>query len=529
MVKYQVVTDNEWLYPDTVIENEGNKAELYAARRSDVCFQVITDYEFKGGEEISYSFDCEGCKVDLMQLGSVRVTLNSGKKFCIAEDYEEVKDFVTRKAPYEVYDVTKPLNDKPTEAGRAAFYVRIDVAEDAPVGTFEKVLKICFAGETLEIPVMIKIYSVVVPKLHDAKYHMVNWVHFDDGRKNLALAYLYNTEEFSEEYYEILKNNLLNLVDMRNDTFMLPYGAPIYDENGVITGFDFTQAERVGNLALECGFNYIMGGFVATWKAWNDEALYPMWDKENTIRVTSLEGYRQLKLYFEGIKAIADKNGWGKHYWQCLVDEPQKYNAADYRALSAICRKILPGVIINDPIETVDIQGALDIWVVKQAIYDKYIEDFQKLQELGEEIWIYSCGFPAGKTMNRVIDLPLTVSRLPMWMCYGYDAPGFLHFGYSLHNEDPRADVNFLASRGRRFPAGNAHIVYPGTKGPWYSVRGHSQRTGAVDFELLYILGQKDKAKAKELVNKLCRNFDDYDPSPELFTKVRKEVLEAIG
>ena len=90
--------------------------------------------------------------------------------------------------------------------------------------------------------------------------------------------------------------------------------------------------------------------------------------------------------------------------------------------------------------------------------------------------------------------------------------PGFLHFGYFLHNEDLFADANYHASRGRIFPAGNAHIVYQGSKGTWYSVRGHAQRKGAEDFELLNILGtrgEESKAKAKELVNKLCRNFSD--------------------
>ena len=44
----------------------------------------------------------------------------------------------------------------------------------------------------------------------------------------------------------------------------------------------------------------------------------------------------------------------------------------------------------------------------------------------------HTCGFPAGATINRAVDLPLTVSRLPMWMC----DKGFLHWGYLLHNQE---------------------------------------------------------------------------------------------
>jgi hypothetical protein len=271
-----------------------------------------------------------------------------------------------------------------------------------------------------------------------------------------------------------------------------------------------------------------MGGFVARWKDWREAELWLCWDRKTNA--VSMEGYRQLKLYFARLKKLVEDNGWEGSYWQCVVDEPQDYSAKDYRALCAIVRKELPGVVINDPVETVDVQGALDIWVVKQSIYDKKIEQFKKLQELGEEMWIYTCGFPAGKTMNRVIDLPLTASRLLMWMCYGYNAKGFLHFGYCLHNDDTYNNVNFYVREDNIFPPGNGHIVYPGSKGPWYSVRGHAQRTGAQDFELLNILGNRgQKAKAKELVNKLCRNFNDYETDASVFENVRKELLEELG
>ncbi len=529
MIKFAVYSDNEWVYPDSELTAQ-NVAEVYAARNGDVCFQLLTDYELESGEKIEFEYSAKGITADVMQMLPILVTKNSAPDYSVTDDYELVKDFVTRKAPFYAYDITKPLDDGETKAGRAAFFVRLNVAAYTPVGVQDTVLKLTLGDKTVEIPVNIKVYSVVVPDLYDASYHMTNWIHFDDGVKKISLSNLYKKEEFSEEYYEILENTMLNLVDMRNDTLMIPFGKPIRDKDGKVVDFDFTQVERVGNMALACGFKYIMGGFIVLWKDWKDEEMYLQWD--NDVRCTSMEGFRQLKIYFAGVKKLIEDNGWEDCYWQCLVDEPQDANAMEYRALSAICRKCLPGIIINDPIESDKIQGAIDKWVVKQDVFDKRIDRYRELQAMGEEMWIYTCGFPSGKVMNRVIDLPLTASRLLMWMCYGYDAPGFLHFGYFLHNEDPFADANYHASRGRIFPAGNAHIVYPGSKGPWYSVRGHAQRTGAQDFELLNILGnrgEKEKAKAKELVNKLCRNFSDYETEASVFEAVRKELLEELG
>lgn len=526
MIKYSVFSDSEWLYPDSEITTR-DTAKLYAAKNGDVCFQILTDYELTDGENIGFEFDLFGCTAEVMQLLPVRVTANSAAGFGVTLNYDSVKDFVTRKAPFWVYDVTKPIHDGDTVGGRAAFFVRINVDAKALSGDYKTELKLLIGENKLNIPINLKIYSVAVPDLNNAAFHMTNWLQFEHIEEKHSVASLYGVKEYSEESYKIIEKYMCNLLDMRNDTLMLPLGRPVKDESGHIVSFDFSEVERVGNLALDLGFKYIMGGFIARWSHWQDTELWLCWDR--STNATSMEGFRQLKLYFEGVKKLIAKNGWENCYWQCLVDEPQDYSAKQYRALSAIFRKLLPGVIINDPIETVDIEGALDIWVVKQSIFDNKIAEFKTLQDMGEEMWVYSCGFPAGKYMNRVIDLPLLASRLPMWMCYGYGAKGFLHFGYCLHNKNTFEDVNFHASETITFPAGNGHVVYAGPKGAWYSIRGHAQRTGAQDYELLALLGAKGKKeKAKELVSRLCRNFSDYETDANIFEQVRHELLEEL-
>ena len=518
-MKYQVFSENEWVYPDSQITAE-NKAELFSARNADVSFQVLTDLQLKGGEKIDVEFNCQGCEAVVYQLLTARVTENSHVKSHTTMDYESVKHFVTRQAPFDVYEVTKPLDDGETVAERAAFYVRINVSENAPVGVKDTVLTIKIDGEALEIPVSIKIYNVKVPSLDKAEFHMVNWLYYTRIAEN------HKAEIGSDEYMKALDGYLENQIDMRNDYLMIPAGVPVRDESGKVVDFDFTNVEKVGNRALKWGFKYIMGGFVGRWNPWDGPDLFLLWDMDT--KVTSIEAYRQFKIYFARALECIERNGWQNNYMPCLVDEPQFPNSPAYRALSAICRKCLPGVIINDPVESTELSGAVDVWVVKQAIYEKYLEDYQKLQETGEEMWIYTCGFPAGKTMNRIIDLPLTVSRMPMWMCYKYNAPGFLHWGYHVHNPEGRWDTNKHYPKNSH-PAGNSFVVYLTEGNPWYSVRGHSQRTGAYDYELFNILGKTDKPKALALIDKVCRTFDDYEPSAELFDSVRRELLEALG
>lgn len=519
-MKYQIFSENEWVYPDGEITCTGS-AKLYSPRGADVSFQVLTDLTLTGGEGLTVTCRDMDCEAVVYQLLPVCVNRNSDAKLGTTLEYETVKDFVTRQAPFYVYDKALEPEDGKLKAGRAAFFVRLNVAMDAVPGTYAGCVTLTVGEDTLELPVELKIYNTQMPALKDASFKMVNWIYYD------TLAAHHGVKEQSEEYYKVLDAYLDNQLDMRSDVLMIPAGEPIRDENGKVVDFDFTHAVRVGNRAIEKGFRHIMGGFIAHWKEWTDKEIYFLWDKD--VTTSSIEGYRQLHLYFSKAWECIVKNNWQKQYMQCIVDEPQEPNAEAYRTIGAICRKLMPGVVINDPVEAVGIAGALDIWVIKQAFYEKYIEDYQKLQEIGEEMWLYTCGFPSGKTMNRILDLPLTVSRLPMWMCYKYNCPGFLHWGYHFHTKKFEEDTCGPNRLCGWMPAGNGFVVYPGNGGPVYGVRGHSQRTGAYDYELFNLLGQKDKKAALALVEKVCRTFDDYDPSAELLDETRHELLEMLG
>ncbi|MBE6551784.1 MAG: DUF4091 domain-containing protein [Ruminococcaceae bacterium] len=523
-MKYRIFSENDWVYPDSDI-NEGcqcGTAKLYAPRRSDVCFQILTDILLDGTESFSVSSTLGQCDVEVYQLLAATCKENSGPKTYTTLKYEDVSSFVTRKAPFDVYEVTKPLDKGELEEGRAAFYIRLNVPSDAVPGIHNGDITIKAGTNDITVPVELKIYNTTIPALKDANFHMINWLFYE------RLEDQYNTERRTEKYESVLRENLRNQLDMRNDYIMIPAGEPIRDESGKVVDFDFSFVEYVGNIALEEGFKYIMGGFVARFIKWDDPDNALLWDKD--VGCTTIEGYRQLKIYFTRAWECVTKNNWQNNYMQCLVDEPQFPNSLAYRALSGICRKNMPGVIINDPVETTDIAGAVDVWVVKQAVFEKHLENFQKLQSFGEEMWIYTCGFPAGSMMNRIVDLPLSASRLPMWMCCKYGCPGFLHWGYNAHKgESERADVCSAVSATTHYPPGNAHVVYTGDGRPWYSVRGHLQRAGSYDAELLIRLGKKDHAKALELIEKCCRTFDDYEFSPEVIDKTRVEILEILG
>ncbi len=529
-MKHQIFSPNEWLYPDTALTQQ-NTANLYSARNMDTCFQLLTDHVTALGDRTRLTADLPaGVTVAVEQLLPAHVGENSAATTLTTKDYESVRHFVTRRAPFDVYEVCRPLDMSDTltcDGGRAAFWVRVNVSAEAPVGVHRGTVTLAVGEDSAVIEVALTVYSTVIPSLPDANFHMVNWIYYD------RLAEQNHVEQYSPEYESVLRAYLANELDMRNDYLMLPSGTPVRDAEGRVIDFDFSGAEFVGKIALEMGFKYVMGGFVARFEVWDEPEQYLLWDR--AVGVTTQEGYRQLKIYFTRAWESVCRCGWQECYMQCLVDEPQFPNSLSYRALSGIARSRMPGVKIHDPVETTEIGGAIDVWAVKQAVYEKYIDTYRALQKQGEEIWLYTCGFPAGKTMNRILDLPLTVSRLPMWLCYLYDAKGFLHWGYHLHNPEGARETCYSIGGGRAYPPGNSFCVYngydyhPEDKRPYYAVRGHLQRLGAYDYELFFLLGQRDRKLACEIIRAVCTSFDDYDPTAEALDRARVRLLEVLG
>lgn len=215
---------------------------------------------------------------------------------------------------------------------------------------------------------------------------------------------------------------------------------------------------------MEEGAPYLCGGHIAHWAEWTGEEYFLSWSP--STGVSTPEGYLQLRRYFTVWADIIRQNGWEGKMTQALADEPQEGNARTYRILAAICRKFLPGVPILDAVETTNLGGGIDIWVPKQDTFEKKKDTFRLLQDAGEEIWFYTCAFPAGNIMNRSMDLPLTVSRLLLWMGASCRLTGFLHWGFNYYIGDDIWNRACCPHKGALLPAGDAHIVYPGPDGP---------------------------------------------------------------
>lgn len=526
-MKTQIYDIGTWLYPDSLPEPAAQPVPLDVPRNSDVCFQILTDLVLPAGELFTWSCDGaeDGLRVQVCELRPVMARYNSGKDYLNALDYEEVKDFVTRKAPYEVFDLVRPVTDGHLQGGRAAFFVRVDAQDSAREGVRKLVLHLQIGAQSADVCADICVHKTRLPSLEQTSFGMIHWLFPEE------ICVIHGVQRGSEAYYRLWEENMRLLADMRNTFVLLPNPIPVYDENGAVTDFDFSEIDRATELALRAGFPYLCGAAFATWVSWEDTSFYLQWAK--TVPVESAEGYRQIRLFCRRTAEYLERFGLEKRYIQSVLDEPQVQSSLSYKALVCTFRSLLPGVRVMEATETPNVAGSCDLWGVKQAIYEKYKDAFQQYQAMGEKLWVYACGFPANRWMNHIIDLPLSATRLGIWQAVRYGISGYLHYGFASVSEgmDHMYETNYLRMKNgepRYFPPGNGHLVYVDGAAIYPSVRFHVQRTSAAEGELLLRLKDRDPQMCSALIDTVCRSFYDYTADSQPVELARRKLLERL-
>ena len=520
----KVFSENQWVFPDDVIEaTDCECVALDIARGGNVMIQVLTDASVSAGDEFSFHIDnANGAYIIPYQLVPVTVSRNSSPKgkMYTTLNYEEVKDFVTRKAPFDVYDVTAPMNERFHYSGRLAFALRFTAQRELTPQIQNINVTLETGGNSYVLPITLTVHKAIIPELKDSKLAVVNWV------RPASLLHHSGGERYSEAYWETYKKVLPHMIDIRTNHLSIA-GAEseikseaIRDENGKIIDFDLAPLEKALQIAEKAGMTKLYGPYIARWARWDQKEIYLLWEWDKKLRITDSEAYRQLKLYFCRVKEMVERNGWEDKYVQPLCDEVEFANVEDYRILCGIARQLFPHIFIHDPVEAYNMLGAADVVCVKQATYEKYLDEFKTMQKLGQRMTYYACGYPAGPTMNRTIDIPLFVGRLSFWMCHRYNFEGYLHWGY-------HAEGGFDNTNRDNLPPGTHSIVYYSDKLGDYveTVRSNNQRAGAEDWELLSIIKEKNESLAQSLIEKCCRTFDDYETDWQKIEEVRREIL----
>jgi hypothetical protein len=113
-VNIKTFSENEWIYPDTVIDKSDNTIRLDSPMGADAGFQILTDIVLEEEQKSDISLVSSSHlspEFITYRLLPARVEENSGPELFTTKDYESVAHFVTGKAPFYVYDVTEEVKN----------------------------------------------------------------------------------------------------------------------------------------------------------------------------------------------------------------------------------------------------------------------------------------------------------------------------------------------------------------------------------------------------------------------------------
>lgn len=514
---YSIFTDTDWLYPDSP-HNGNEEITLSFPRGGHAGAQILGEIPSAPLSLSVHWLQDVSIEAKLYWLLPIGVNENTDSTFMTTTDYERCKDFVTRKAPFEVYDALCPIDEAPAK-GRLALYLCVDAGCDAVPGCYTGEVCIEEGNHMTRIPLKCRISSALVPPLSSSRLGMLNFFDYD------GLANQHHVEKGDDGYWALFAHYVKAQIEMRCTHILLPPGEAVY-ENGELKDFDFSMAEKAGQIAKREGAKWLCGGHIAHWHAWDEQEYYSNWNQ--TLGLSTIDGYLELRLYLAKWREVIEKNHWQECMAQALADEPQTHNDTTYRILAGIFRKFLPGIPIIDAVETTNLGGGIDIWVPKQDTYEKWRKEYEKLQAAGETMWFYTCAFPAGPIMNRSMDLPLTASRALFWMAAYYRLSGFLHWGFNYYIGDDIWHSACCPHKGALLPAGDAHIVYPGKNGPWRSMRYEAQRAGAEDYELLLQAQKSFPKETEQLIKTVCTDFRNYTRDGSVIEKAKIHLLNLL-
>lgn len=500
-----------WLYPDSEVgaspSFESTEVPANGVAEANVLFNGL-----ESGRAVSFSADCgEG---EWFLLVDVPVEVNTGPEGGV-ERASVTNRFVSRDAPFRVYDALKPLSGGSfvPKAPTAALRFRLRT-----FGTESGTVKVALSfrqGDFRETRIFrVNVHAAELPPVGKGSFRYTNWMNYD------SMAACHGLTPWSPEHLEMIRKYVRLAAYGRQNMAIVP----LFDDPKRLEGFV--------RLLEESGIWYLEGSHLASFSThkWGAPAFVP---RGSTNLTTSAEGARALAKRASYVADVIRRNGWEARWYQHVADEPSAHNIAEYRQTCGIVRKYMSGVKLADAVEVCDLAGALDAYCPKNRYYEENRAQFEALRVTAkDEIWCYTCMFPGGRWMNRLLDNELVRPTLLPWGCAAFSLDGYLHWGYNQFtpkNDPLRTSVSRDEHMSSNLPPGDRNIVYAGTDGPWPSVRLEAMRQGFEDYELLKILSGRDRPAAEALIRKLVRGFADYTTDLGDYWAARKALLRAVA
>jgi hypothetical protein len=515
-----------WVYPDSEIGTRPClRRGVHVARGATAAVTVLVKDAAPGRPIRVEVSPFAGAKAQLFRLRDVPVERNTGP-VGFTEKADEHNEFVTRRAPFRVYDAMQPVSASfEAKVRTEAIRVHWPVPEDAEPGAREVALTLRQGKEKHVLALGVTVHAAVVQPVGRGSWPVTNWFSYNN------MATRHGLTPWSEAHWDMIGRYARLMARNRQNTFWLPFGDVFtLDQAGL--ALDRERLRRIVKTFTRAGMYFIEGGHFGARSS--GEWTCPTFSVALTKHLaTSSAGNADIAGAARQLMEEIERNRWRGRYLQHVTDEPVTQNANDYRIFVGMVRKYMPGIPIVDATMDPALAGSVDIWCPQVQHYQQDRDRFEAMRALGDRVWFYTCCFPGGPWLNRLLDMELLRPALLGWAAGLFRLDGFLHWGLNHYqpNQDP-FEMSVIPNWGggtNCLPPGDTHVVYPGDGEPWSSLRFESQREGLEDLELIRCLTQVKPRQATTLVRSVIRGFDDYTKDLAAFRTARRKLLTAVS
>jgi hypothetical protein len=435
-----------------------------------------------------------------------------------------------------------PLLDLPLtlEADRTrAVWVTIHVPREAGAGLYSSEVLVRQGGqEVARVPFRVRVVAAEVPA--ERSLRVTNWFRVDDRHAKQ----FWEAPQFSDRWWTLVANVARVMTEYRQNVVLTPTLDLVELLPGEPARFGFDRFDRWIETFRRAGAIGLIEGehLVGRAGGYDEPLVVPLLlregDKVRKVELPFEDARVQpfLDAFLPALNRHLEEKGWKAIYLQHVLDEPHGAEPVAYARVAALVRRHLPGVPTIDAIDAKDVPEALreasDIWVPQLGRFDDQLALLAERQRAGHEVWFYTCLFPRGRYMNRLMDYPLIKTRLLHWLDYRYGLTGFLHWGWNFWSPEPMKDTQPVIELNQTLlPSGDAFIVYPDRArlSVLSSIRLEAMRAGIEDYEMLVALSRRDPAAADALAREAVATLTDYVRDPPAFRRIEAKLIQELA
>ena len=458
----------------------------------------------------------------------VPVEENTGVDSRTEQFLGKINPDVIRRAPFEVFEIIQPLTKNEIETVSHFSLLRISVKsiDFKGTGNFKLNLVLNDGFKTEQLKFKIKVHDASVPKLEESKFFYTNWFNLS------KMEEMHNLKRWNEEWFVMLDKYAKLMSEGRQNCIIIPHELISLKNNKI--SLDEEKMISFINVFKKYGFKYFESPHLLNRGANDDWGSPELKTKLRKKGYYSEDGKKEIDTIIRKIKSFTKKYNLENQWLQHIADEPTDINAQCYKDVSKQIKLIYPEVTIMEATNAKEsLSGSIDLWCPLINDFQENQDFFEEREKKGEKILIYTCLVPGGKWLNRTLDMERIRQVYFGWAGSKYNTFGYLHWGLNQYKANPfkQSVVKHpspQASSNNFLPAGDTHVIYPGTDGPLSSLRFEAHRQGIEDYELLEKLKLKNPNKHKRFIKKLFLNYTNYSLSIRKYERIRKKLLKSI-